>query len=91
MQMLVQGWWFEEYLLRQKSPTSLKVTVRQLLAGAKLRDFAAAMRMEYRLTQHFMAGHDFYESCEPCHEPYHAESNCNRKVIFVYGQPAFVR
>ena len=28
---------------------------------AKLRDFAAAMRMEYRLTQHFMAGHDFYE------------------------------
>lgn len=48
-------------LLRQKSPTSLKVTVRQLLAGAKLRDFAAAIRMEYRLTQHFMAGHDFYE------------------------------
>ena len=48
-------------VLRRKSPTSLKVAARQLLAGAKLRDFAAAMRMEYRLTQHFMAGHDFYE------------------------------
>lgn len=48
-------------VLRRKSPTSLKVTLRQLRIGAELADFAAAMRMEYRLTQHFMAKPDFYE------------------------------
>jgi enoyl-CoA hydratase len=44
-----------------KSPTSLKVTLRQLRRGAGLTDFAAAMAMEYRLSQRFIAGHDFYE------------------------------
>ncbi len=46
--------------LAAKSPTSLKVTVRQLRAGAAL-DFAAAMRLEYRLCQRFCADHDFAE------------------------------
>ncbi len=46
--------------LATKSPTSLKVTVRQLRAGAAL-DFAAAMRLEYRLSQRFCADHDFAE------------------------------
>ncbi len=44
--------------LATKSPTSLKVTVRQLRAGAAL-DFAAAMRLEYRVSQRFCADHDF--------------------------------
>jgi enoyl-CoA hydratase len=46
--------------LLAKSPTSLKVTLRQLLVG---RDYNVeqALALEYRLTQHFMAGHDFYE------------------------------
>jgi enoyl-CoA hydratase len=48
-------------LLRRKSPTSLKVTMRQIQAGAKLTTFAAAMRMEFRLARHFMAAADFYE------------------------------
>jgi enoyl-CoA hydratase len=48
-------------ILRRKSPTSLKVTLRQLRTGAGLAHFAAAMRMEYRLTRHFMARPDFYE------------------------------
>lgn len=54
--------WARETLagLAKKSPTSLKVTLRQLQRGAGL-DFAAAMRMEYRLSQHFCAGHDFRE------------------------------
>lgn len=46
--------------LETKSPTSLKVTHRQLREGAVL-DFAAAMRLEYRLCQRFCAGHDFAE------------------------------
>jgi len=46
--------------LAQKSPTSLKVTFRQLTEGAAL-DFDAAMRLEYRLTHGFYGGHDFYE------------------------------
>jgi enoyl-CoA hydratase len=43
-----------------KSPTSLKVTLRQLTIGRDY-DLVEALRLEYRLTQHMMAGHDFYE------------------------------
>jgi enoyl-CoA hydratase/carnithine racemase len=46
--------------LLTKSPTSLKVTLRQLAVG---RDYGLdqALSLEYRLTQHFMEAHDFYE------------------------------
>jgi len=46
--------------LLTKSPTSLKITLRQLVTG---RGYAIedALALEYRLTQHVMAGHDFYE------------------------------
>jgi enoyl-CoA hydratase len=47
-------------ILATKSPTSLKITFRQIRAGRRL-DFAAAMTMEYRMVQRCMAGHDFYE------------------------------
>jgi len=47
--------------IKKKSPTSLKVTVRQLRLGAGLADFAAAMRLEYRLCQRLVHGHDFHE------------------------------
>ena len=46
--------------LRGKSPTSLAVTFRQLREGGAL-DFAACMRLEYRLVTRFIEGHDFYE------------------------------
>ena len=46
--------------LNRCSPTSLKVTCEALRRGAAL-DFDAAMVMEYRLSQAFMARHDFYE------------------------------
>ncbi len=46
--------------LAGKSPTSLKVTLRQLIIGADY-DIEGALTLEYRLTQHFMQGHDFYE------------------------------
>ena len=46
--------------LLTKSPTSLKVTLRQLTLGEGY-DIEAALALEYRLTQHFMRGHDFYE------------------------------
>ncbi len=47
--------------LREKSPTSLKVALRQLRLGRELPDFEAAMRLEFRLVQRFMAGGDFFE------------------------------
>ncbi|MCH7943854.1 MAG: enoyl-CoA hydratase/isomerase family protein, partial [Proteobacteria bacterium] len=47
-------------VLAAKSPTSLKVAMRQIRHGAGL-DFAAAMRLEYRLAQRFCAAHDFRE------------------------------
>jgi enoyl-CoA hydratase/carnithine racemase len=46
--------------LLTKSPTSLKVTLRQLATGRDY-DLEEALILEYRLTQHMMAGHDFYE------------------------------
>jgi enoyl-CoA hydratase len=42
------------------SPTSLKITLRQLSIGRGY-DLDAALSLEYRLTQHVMAAHDFYE------------------------------
>jgi enoyl-CoA hydratase len=46
--------------LLTKSPTSLKITLRQLTVG-RAYDLDAALALEYRLTQHVMAAHDFYE------------------------------
>jgi len=47
-------------LLLTKSPTSLRITLRQLILGQGL-DLEEALRLEYRMTQHVMAAHDFYE------------------------------
>lgn len=46
--------------LLSRSPTSLKVTLRELQQSAGL-TFAACMQMEYRTTSRFAHGHDFYE------------------------------
>ena len=43
-----------------KSPISTLVAFRQVREGAKL-DFEDCMRLEFRLTNRFAAGHDFYE------------------------------
>jgi enoyl-CoA hydratase len=43
-----------------KSPTSLKITFRQLRGGAGL-DFEACMRLEYLMVRHCAARHDLYE------------------------------
>jgi enoyl-CoA hydratase len=55
------GWAEETRVgLSTKSPTSLKITLRQLQIGRDY-DVEAALVLEYRLTQHVMAAHDFYE------------------------------
>jgi enoyl-CoA hydratase len=55
------GWAADTHAgLMAKSPTSLKVTLRQLIVGRDY-DVEQALALEYRLTQHFMMGHDFYE------------------------------
>jgi enoyl-CoA hydratase len=46
--------------LKTKSPTSLKVTHAQIREGKRL-GFEECMRLEFRLTNRFMRGHDFYE------------------------------
>jgi len=46
--------------LRGKSPTSLKVTLEQLRRGAGL-SIEEALILEFRMTQAFMAGHEFFE------------------------------
>jgi len=47
-------------IMAGKSPTSQKIACRQLRKGARM-DFDACMVMEYRLSQHIMAAHDFFE------------------------------
>jgi enoyl-CoA hydratase len=47
-------------ILSSRSPTSLKITLRQLQLGSKMR-FDDCMRMEYDMTCHFLKSHDFYE------------------------------
>jgi enoyl-CoA hydratase len=47
-------------VLLTKSPTSLKITLRQLTIGRDY-DLEASLALEYRLTQHVMAAHDFFE------------------------------
>ncbi|NKB57827.1 MAG: enoyl-CoA hydratase/isomerase family protein [Alphaproteobacteria bacterium] len=56
------GPWAEKTLqiMAGKSPTSQKVARRQLRNGAAM-GFDDCMVMEYRMSQHFMAGHDFFE------------------------------
>jgi enoyl-CoA hydratase len=46
--------------IRTKSPTSLKIAFRQLREGRKL-EFDNCMRMEFRMVNRVIAGHDFYE------------------------------
>jgi len=46
--------------LMNLSPTSLKVTFEALREGAK-KSLPECLRMEYAISQKFMAGHDFYE------------------------------
>jgi enoyl-CoA hydratase len=46
--------------IRSKSPTSLKLAYRQLRAGRDL-EFDDCMRMEFRMVNRVIAGHDFYE------------------------------
>lgn len=56
------GEWANKVLgvLATKSPTSLLVAYRQVREGASL-TFEQAMKLEFRLTNRFMRGHDFYE------------------------------
>jgi 3-hydroxyisobutyryl-CoA hydrolase len=46
--------------INKMSPTSLKVTLRQLREGASL-NLQQVLSMEYRLSQGFMTDHDFFE------------------------------
>lgn len=46
--------------IRSKSPTSTRITYRQIRDGAAL-DFEDCMRLEYRLVNRIFTGHDFFE------------------------------
>ena len=46
--------------IRTRSPTSLLVTLRAVLDGGML-DMDECMRMEYRILNRMLTGHDFYE------------------------------
>uniref|UniRef100_A0A8R1IQQ8 3-hydroxyisobutyryl-CoA hydrolase, mitochondrial n=2 Tax=Caenorhabditis japonica TaxID=281687 RepID=A0A8R1IQQ8_CAEJA len=48
--------------LGKMSPTSLKITHRQITEGSTM-SYAKIFTMEYRLTQRFLADKDFHEGC----------------------------
>jgi enoyl-CoA hydratase/carnithine racemase len=54
--------WAAEALaaIARASPISLKITFRQLMLGRGM-SVEEALTLEYRMTQHVMAGHDFFE------------------------------
>ncbi|KAG8229678.1 hypothetical protein J437_LFUL010267 [Ladona fulva] len=54
--------WSQQTLktLQKMSPTSMKVTLKQLEEGST-KNLQECLAMEYRLTQRFCADHDFYE------------------------------
>ena len=58
----LEGDWGRETasILRTRSPTSLKVTFRQMREGAGL-DFESCQLMEFRIVTRMMDGHDYYE------------------------------
>jgi len=58
-----EGNWCAKELrtLRTKSPQAMKVTLRQLRAGAAMETFADVMAMEYRLGGRIVQTHDFQE------------------------------
>uniref|UniRef100_A0A9L0QZB4 3-hydroxyisobutyryl-CoA hydrolase n=1 Tax=Equus caballus TaxID=9796 RepID=A0A9L0QZB4_HORSE len=47
-------------VINKMSPTSLKITLRQLMEGSS-KTLQEVLTMEYRLSQSCMRGHDFYE------------------------------
>lgn len=47
-------------VINKMSPTSLKITLRQLMEGST-KTLQEVLTMEYRLTQACMEGHDFHE------------------------------
>jgi len=57
-----EGDWGSETasILLSRSPTSLKVTFRQMREGSAL-DFESCQRMEFRIMAHMLEGQDFYE------------------------------
>ena len=46
--------------IRKRSPTSLHVAFREVAAGLTL-SMAECMRMEFRILNRMLEGHDFYE------------------------------
>ena len=46
--------------IRTKSPTSLKIAMRQMQVG-RSKSFRECMQIEFRLTERIQRGHDFYE------------------------------
>jgi len=58
----LEGDWGSETasILRSRSPTSLKVTFRQMREGTEL-DFRSCQRTEFRIMARMMEGRDFYE------------------------------
>ena len=57
-----EGAWGAEVIsvLRTRSPTSLKLTLRQLREGAS-RNLAQCLEMEFAIAAEILKGHDFYE------------------------------
>ena len=55
--------WAMTWLARllKKAPTSMKVTFLQMRRGRTIENFRENMKMEYRIVNHTILGHDFYE------------------------------
>ncbi len=83
-------------VLKRKSPTSLKVTLRALREGLLL-DFDGCMKQEFYLTSHFLNNHDFIEGIRaliiekdqiPNWQPHDLASITDSMVLDYFMEPA---
>jgi len=88
--------WSQKQLstLKRMSPTSMKITLRQLIEGGKL-SLQDTLAMEYRLSQHCMQDKDFYEGVravlvdkdqKPVWDPATIEGVTEEKVDWYFSQ-----
>jgi enoyl-CoA hydratase len=88
--------WCQDTLttLLRKSPTSLKVTLQALVEGKQM-DFDNCLKMESRIANRFLEGHDFYEGIraaivakdyEPSWQPNNLEE-VTPEIVASYFEP----
>ena len=77
---MVLFWVYKQCLFILQSPSSMKITLQQILNGGNM-SLQECLQMEYRLSQRCMENNDFYEGVRAgkiflCREEYRLSQRC---------------